>query len=247
MTGLLHWGYVPADGARAVVLLLHGGQEHGRGPARPWQPAALRMAAFRPPLRRATADGAVAIGQLRYRHRGWNGERADAAQDALAALDAVAERFGPVPVLLVGHSMGGRAALRAAGHRAVTAVVALAPWVPAAEPCEQLAGRTLVTLHGDRDTVTDPAATRAFDARARAAGAAVAGIEVAGGDHAMLRRRGDWQRGTAGLVAALLGLRPVPGPVAAALALRGADGEGLRIALPARGRPGVSSSGPNGG
>ncbi|MFE9422402.1 alpha/beta family hydrolase [Kitasatospora sp. NPDC006697] len=247
MTGLLRWGYVPEGGARAVVLVLHGGREHGLGPARSWQPAALRMAGFGGPLRRATADGAVALGAVRYRHRGWNGDRADAAQDALAALDTVAARFGPVPVVLLGHSMGGRAALRAAGHRAVTGVVALAPWCPAEDPCEQLAGRTLVTLHGDRDTVTDPAATRAFAARARAAGAAVAGIEVAGGDHAMLRRGRDWHLGAAGLVAALLGLRPVPGPVAAALALRGPGGapgdggapgagdgwaDGLRIGLP---------------
>ncbi|WP_438949092.1 LLM class flavin-dependent oxidoreductase, partial [Streptomyces harbinensis] len=40
----------------------------------------------------------------------------------------LAARLGPVPVVLVGHSMGGRAALRAAGHPAVTGVVALAPW-----------------------------------------------------------------------------------------------------------------------
>jgi dienelactone hydrolase len=215
-----------------VVLVVHGGREADLAPARPWQPAAVRMTAFRQPLRRATAGGAVAIGMVRFRHRGWNGRRADAARDVLAALDAVAEECGPVPVVLLGHSMGGRAVLRAAGHPAVTGVVALAPWCPVGEECSQLAGRTLVTLHGDRDRVTDPAATTAYGLRARAAGAAVAGIEVAGGDHAMLRRGRDWHRGAAGLVAALLGLRAVPGPVAAALAVRGADPAGLRIPLP---------------
>ncbi|TQF04265.1 alpha/beta fold hydrolase [Kitasatospora acidiphila] len=231
----LRWK-VRSAGARAVVLVLHGGREADLAPARPWQPAAVRMAPFLRPLRRATAGGAVAVGLVRYRHRGWNGDRADAAQDVLAALDAVAAECGPVPVVLLGHSMGGRAALRAAGHRAVTGVVALAPWCPPDDPCEQLAGRTLVTLHGDLDRVTDPAATLAFAARARAAGAAVAGIGVAGGDHAMLRRHRDWHRGAAGLVAALLGLRPLPGPVAEALAARGADQTGLAIPLP-RSRP----------
>jgi dienelactone hydrolase len=231
----LRWQNRPT-GTRAVVLVLHGGKEADLAPARPWHLAAVRMAGFRQPLRRATADGAVRFGSVRYRHRGWNGERADAAQDVLAALDAVAAECGPVPVVLLGHSMGGRAALRAAGHRAVTGVVALAPWCAPEDPCEQLAGRTLVTLHGDRDRVTDPAATLAFAARARAAGAAVAGIEVADGDHAMLRRHRDWHRSASDLVAALLGLRPVPAPVAEALAVRGADRAGLAIALP-RSRP----------
>ena len=42
----------------------------------------------------------------------------------------VAGRFGPdLPVCLIGHSLGGRAALLAAGQPTVAGVVALAPWV----------------------------------------------------------------------------------------------------------------------
>ncbi|WP_245984150.1 alpha/beta hydrolase [Streptomyces tateyamensis] len=238
MTGRLRW-WRRDEAARAAVLVLHGGQEANTRTARPWQPAALRMQGFRWPLARATGGGAVALGTVRYRYRGWNGERADPAQDVREALDELAAQLGPVPVVLLGHSMGGRAALRAAGHPRVTAVVALAPWCPGGDPCGQLAGRRLVTLHGDHDRVTDPADTVRFAVRARAAGAAVAGITVAGGDHAMLRRARDWQRAAAALAAALLDLGPLPGPVAEALALPGAvaqaDAAGLGLLLPRAG------------
>ncbi|MCX4747705.1 alpha/beta fold hydrolase [Kitasatospora sp. NBC_01287] len=242
MAGVVRWRVRPG-GVRGVVLVLHGGQVASRAPARPWQPAAVRMNGFVAPLARATARGGTAVGLVRYRYRGWNGERADAAQDVVAALDAVAAEFGPVPVVLLGHSMGGRAALRCAGHHAVTGVVALAPWCPPEDPAEQLAGRTLVTLHGDRDRVTDPAATRDLAARARAAGAAVAGLEVAGGDHAMLRRSRDWHLAAARLSAALLGIGEPPAEVAAALELTGTDRGGLRIALPG-GRRALSCGAP---
>ncbi|WP_232247487.1 alpha/beta fold hydrolase [Kitasatospora azatica] len=240
MTELLRWRERPR-GARGVVLVLYGGRVASTAPARPWQLAAVRMNGFVRPVARATAGGTVAVGLVRYRYRGWNGERADPARDVLAALDEVAAELGPVPVVLLGHSMGGRAALRAAGHPSVTGVVALAPWCPPEDPCEQLAGRRLVTLHGDRDKVTDPAETVRFDARARAAGAAVAGITVAGADHGMLRRSRDWHLGAARLVAALLGLRPMPGEVAAALALGAESEAGLDLRLPVAGGAGRRS------
>ncbi|MDH6119631.1 dienelactone hydrolase [Kitasatospora sp. GAS204A] len=238
MVRAVRWRVGPA-GARGVVLVLHGGQVASTAPARPWQPAAVRMRGFVGPLARATAGADVAVGLVRYRYRGWNAERADPARDVVEALDAVVAELGPVPVVLLGHSMGGRAALRCAGHPAVTGVVALAPWCPPQEAAEQLAGRALVTLHGDRDKVTDPAETRDFAARARAAGARVAGFEVAGADHAMLRRSRDWHLAAAGLSAALLGVGPAPDEVTRAFAVRGSDRAGLRIALP-RGRRGVS-------
>ncbi|MDH6134704.1 dienelactone hydrolase [Kitasatospora sp. MAA4] len=231
MTGAVTWRVRPAE-PRAVVLLLHGGQVESTAPARPWHLAVVRMRGFVRPVARETAGRAVAVGLLRYRYRGWNGDRAHAARDVLAALDEVAAAYGPVPVVLVGHSMGGRAALRAAGHPNVTGVVALAPWCPPEDPCEQLAGRRLVALHGDRDTVTDPAETRLLAARARAAGASVAGIEVAGAGHGMLRRSADWHRSAARLAAALLGLREPPEQVAQALALGGGEAGGLRLPLP---------------
>lgn len=201
---------------RAAVLVLHGGQETSERAARPWQLAALRM---KPVVRAVTAElpyQDVLVAQVRYRLRGWNGDRADAARDTLRALDALAELTGPVPTVLLGHSMGGRAALRAAGHPLVTGVVALAPWWPRGEPVEQTAGRHVVALHGEDDHVTSPTETADCVRRAREAGATRAGLAfIADGDHGMLRRHGLWHHTTAALVAHLLDPAAVPDPLPA--------------------------------
>ena len=56
----------------------------------------------------------LAVAQLRYRIRGWNDNGVDALADVAFALAALDARYGGVPTVLVGHSMGGRAALRSA-------------------------------------------------------------------------------------------------------------------------------------
>ncbi|WP_063832323.1 alpha/beta hydrolase [Streptomyces novaecaesareae] len=227
----LHWRIRP-ERARAAVLVLHGGEEHNLDrPGRLNLPL-LRMHGFLRALTRATAGREVAVGTVRYRHRGWNGPRADAARDAVAALDELASQLGPVPTVLIGHSMGGRAALQAGGHPSVTGLIALAPWCPAEDPCEQLAGRDVLMLHGDRDTVTAPADTHAFAARSRAAGARVCGYTVTGSGHAMLQRVPDWHRATTRLTTALLGLHPLPTETASALTLPPASAEALTLPLP---------------
>ncbi|MER6299486.1 alpha/beta hydrolase [Kitasatospora sp. NPDC001539] len=228
---VLRWWARPAE-VQAAVLVLHGGEEHNLArPGRLNLPL-LRMHGFLRSLERDTAGAGIALGTVRYRHRGWNGERADAARDALAALDEAAALLGPVPTVLIGHSMGGRAALRAGGHPSVTGLIALAPWCPAGDPCDHLAGRDVLLLHGDRDTVTPPADTRAFAARSRAAGARVCGYTVTGSGHAMLQRIPDWHRATTRLATALLGLRPLPAEAASALALPPASREALGLPLP---------------
>jgi len=221
----------------AAVLVLHGGQVDSEKRPGPVNLPGLRMRGFVRAVARETAGARVAVGVVRYRYRGWNGDRADAARDTTAALCDLAEELGPVPTVLIGHSMGGRAALRAAGHPCVTGVVALAPWCPESEPSAQLKGRTLLTLHGDRDRITDPAATRLFAAEARTAGARVAGYTVHRAGHALLRRSGDWHRAAASLTGGLLGLRALPTELAAALALGEAEREGLDLVLPGAGRP----------
>ncbi|MFK4148500.1 alpha/beta family hydrolase [Streptomyces sp. NPDC004065] len=197
---------------RAAVLALHGGRPDGRETARPWHPAALRM---RPVLRAAALSLAleeVLLGQVRYRHRGWNG--GDPAQDAFRALSELGRLAGDVPVVLVGHSMGGRAALRAAAHPLVRGVLALAPWLPPDEPTGHLRDVGVVVLHGDRDRVTSAVASVDFVRRARTSGARAGAVLIGGGDHAMVRRSGLWHRCTARVVAELLS----PGPVTAGLA-----------------------------
>ncbi|MFD4904344.1 alpha/beta hydrolase [Kitasatospora purpeofusca] len=231
----LVWRELP-ERPGAAVLVLHGGQEHGLSRPGPINLAGLRMAGFVHALRRETEGAGVAVGTVRYRHRGWNGERADAAKDAIAALDDLAEELGPVPTVLVGHSMGGRAALLAAGHPIVTGVVALAPWCPAEDPCEQLADRDVLMLHGDLDRITSPAGTRAFAARGRAAGARVCGYTVLGTGHTLMRRINDWHRATARLSAGLLGLRDLPPEAATALALPAGSTAALDLGLPVQPR-----------
>ncbi|MDT0433672.1 alpha/beta fold hydrolase [Streptomyces doudnae] len=193
---------VPAE-PRAAVLFLHGGRADSRAPSRPWHLAALRM---RPFVRAVAAavPGDVLLGEVRYRVRGWNGPDADPLRDTRRALAELARRYGDVPTVLVGHSMGGRAALRAAVAPQVRAVLTLAPWCPDGEPVAHLRDKDVVVLHGDRDRITDPRASMSFADRARAAGARTRSELVAGGDHAMLRRGGHWHRAAAEGVAALL-------------------------------------------
>ncbi|WP_330177445.1 alpha/beta fold hydrolase [Streptomyces sp. NBC_01498] len=198
---------------RTAVLLLHGGRSEGMEAPPRWNLAAARMRPFTRSVLRVTEGHDVLVGRVRYRHRGWNGARADAAVDAQRALDELEELAGAVRVVLVGHSMGGRAALAVAGHELVRGVVGLAPWCPAGEPVEQLADRRIVLVHGDRDRTTDPLGSRDVVRRARAAGADTCAVLMTGGDHAMLRRAPEWHTLTSELVAGLLGLAPLPGPV----------------------------------
>lgn len=208
----------------AAVLVLHGGRETGTEPP----PAGLlnlpgtRMRPFvRAVARAAREDGDdILVTQVRYAHRGWNGARADPFHDAVAALDALREEAGEeLPVVLLGHSMGARAALRAAGHPLVRGVVGLAPWCPPGDPVTQLAGRDVVLVHSNRDRMTSPQATQSLTARARRAGARSCMVTVRGGDHAMIRRAAAWHRLTTALVTGLLGSGSLPGRVGEALAL----------------------------
>ncbi|GAA5020780.1 alpha/beta hydrolase [Kitasatospora paranensis] len=219
------------DAPSAAVLVLHGGQEHGLHRPGRINPPGLRMWPFVRAVERATAGAEVAVGVVRYRCRGWNGDRADAARDTTAALQDLAEELGPVPTVLIGHSMGGRAALRAACHPCVAGVVALAPWCPDGEPAEHLEGRRLLMVHGERDKVTDPAGTVDFAVRARAAGAHTAGYRVARSGHTLLHRAGLWHRTAAVLTTGLLGLHDLPAEVTAALALPAGDRGGLDLPL----------------
>ncbi|MEV7566977.1 alpha/beta fold hydrolase [Streptomyces tanashiensis] len=188
----------------AAVLLLHGGRAEGPEPPPALNLPALRMRPFAGAVTRAVRGRGVLVAEVRYRHRGWNGARADAARDAEAALGRLREQTGPVPVVLLGHSMGGRAALRVAGDPAVRGVVALAPWCPADEPVDHLGGRRLYLLHDETDRVTSARQSWEFVRRAREAGADAAGIPMPTGGHAMLRGADLWHRRAAELTAALL-------------------------------------------
>ncbi|MEV7323556.1 alpha/beta fold hydrolase [Streptomyces sp. NPDC093970] len=185
-----------------AIITLHGGRVDSYQTSQPWHPAALRM---RPVLRSAASAVSLhdaVLAQVRYRHRGWN--QGDPLQDTYRALDELNQLAGPVPTLLIGHSMGGRAALRAASHPHVRGVVALAPWLPPGEPTRHLRGKRAVVLHGTRDRITSAEASTDYVRRVRTPQTRAGIILIRRGDHAMLRRSPLWHRTVAELVGDLL-------------------------------------------
>jgi pimeloyl-ACP methyl ester carboxylesterase len=199
-----------------VVVVAHGGQEVSTAPTSAIQPAVLRMIPVAVAVGQALRGRGVLVRRPRFRVRGWNGAQASPVQDLSDLLDDLRDGIGPVPVVLVGHSMGARAALRAAGHPSVAAVAGLAPWLPPGEPVDQLAGRRILLAHGTADVVTTAAETWAYAERARAL-TTVAEIEVRGGDHPMIRRASLWHALAATFACVSLGLPAPGGPVASAL------------------------------
>ena len=177
--------------AEAVVLLLHGGMENHLSRARPFDPSVLRLIPFGRSVVRA-GGGRIALASLRYAVRGWNGDRESPLPDARWALDQIGGRFGTVPVGLVGHSMGGRVALRVADHGRVRSVAALAPWLPRGEPIPALDDRTVLLAHGTADRTTDPRATSQLALKLREEGVEVEQHEFIGGRHSMLFPAGAW-------------------------------------------------------
>jgi alpha-beta hydrolase superfamily lysophospholipase len=150
----------------AVVLVLHGGKESSPSAVTARSLSLQRAAALGRALARRLYDESVAVRLLRYRSVGWNGDGTDKVADARWALDGIRESLGELPVVLVGHSMGGRTACRAADHSLVRGVVALAPWLPAGEPVTALADRELHAAHGRTDRITHAGDTRAYVERA---------------------------------------------------------------------------------
>lgn len=184
--------YSSPETVKAVALVLPGGKADSFETAAPRQLTAVRMRPFAKRLARAGAARGLAVAMLRYRYRGWNGEEASPAADARWALETIRETHGGIPVVLVGHSMGGRTSLRVADDPSVVGVVALAPWLPADEPVQHLGGVRALIAHGNLDFVTSPRASRRFARRAKAVGADISYHLVHGDNHAMLLRPHRW-------------------------------------------------------
>jgi alpha-beta hydrolase superfamily lysophospholipase len=196
--------YAP-DRPEAVVLVLHGGASRpGRSEVHPAQLSVLRMVPIARRIARA-GRGRVAVLRLLNSHRGWDTTSTPVA-DVAWALAQVRERYGDLPVGLVGHSLGGRAALLAGGQDGVRAVVALNPWVYPTDHAD-LSGRRVLIVHGTDDRVADPQRAQVV-ADALAATTDVEFLPIAGGKHAMLSRGGQFERAATDFVlAALLGER----------------------------------------
>src|ERR1700712_1852553 len=172
-------------GTAGVALVLHGGRPDGHQDAGGFLLSHVRMVPFGQAIARTSASRGVETALLRYRVRGWNeapagSDRApDPVRDAHWALDDLRRRHGDdVRVVLVGHSMGARAALRAGGDPNVVGVAALAPWLGGDEPTDHRRGRPLLTPHGDGEPMPAPGASLASATRGARIGARVARFDV---------------------------------------------------------------------
>lgn len=198
------------------MIALHGGAARpGAAAVSATQPSVLRLVPLA--LRLAHAGrGDLAVLRLLNSARGWDSRRTP-VDDVHWALGQVSDRYPGLPVALVGHSLGGRAALLAGGSPGVRSVVALNAWVQPGDHTD-LSRRCVLFVHGDEDRVADPQRARGL-ARALARSTADVGfVTVRGGEHAMLRRGSVFTRAATDFVTATLLERQVNGPVGRVLA-----------------------------
>lgn len=196
-------------GAQAAVVVLHGGASRGDDAVvSPVQPSVLRMVPIAWYLARR-GRGRHAVYRLLNSGRGWGSGRSP-VDDARWAVDEVCARLAPgTPVVLVGHSLGGRAALLAADHPAVRGVVALNAWVLPSDVV-QVRDRRVLLVHGTDDRIASPERALALAERLRKA-TDVSFVAVRRARHAMLRRHRVFERLAADHVAATVDGSPGEG------------------------------------
>lgn len=187
--------YIAPAAPQAVVLLLHGGQQHSLEPVKNRHASWWRMAALARSLKSFAKKNDLAVSLLQYGQRGWN-DLADPSpvRDARAAIRELSDLHPGVPVVLVGHSMGGRTACRVADEPGVVGVVGLAPWLPGNEPNATIAGRHLRVIHGTGDRWTSAALSRTYVERSRGIAASATWTSLPGAGHFMFRHSSAWRR-----------------------------------------------------
>lgn len=173
-----------------VVIVLHGGASRGeRAMVSPAQLSVLRMIPVAHRIARA-GRSRLAVHRLLNSHRGWD-TTTTPVMDAQWAIEQVRDRHGDLPVALVGHSLGGRAALLAGDDPLVRCVVALNPWLLPTDRVD-LRGRRVLVVHGTDDRIALPA--RSADlVRRLPPDTDVEYVLIPGGRHAMLRHGRDFE------------------------------------------------------
>nr|WP_246300924.1 alpha/beta fold hydrolase [Actinopolyspora biskrensis] len=186
-------------------MVLHGGRSRSVEPVKPWRLAYLRTWWLALRIRRtARAIPDVGVWLLRNRVRGWNEPTRDPLVDAHWALAEIRSRYPGTNVVLIGHSMGGRAALLLAAEPEVSGVCALAPWIAASDPWEHLENTVVLLAHGDRDRTTSATASKDYAHKAGLAGHDVRFRTLPGCGHAMLRHHRRWDNLVRDFVTGLL-------------------------------------------
>lgn len=185
-----------------IVVVLHGGAQRQMPTAvRRTQLSVLRMIPIARAIRRA-GRGRLAVYRLLNSCRGWDRDSQPTA-DVAWALSELRRRHGEVPVVLVGHSLGGRAALVAgATEPMVSGIVVLNPWLYPTDDAP-LEGRSVLIVHGDADRIA-PLERAQMVAERLARRTDVELVVVPGGKHAMLSQAGVFTRHTTDFVARVL-------------------------------------------
>jgi len=178
--------HVPKD-PHGAVLVLHGGAaRRERAMVSPTQLSVLRMVPIAKTIARRGRN--LAVYRLLNSRRGWDTQHTP-VHDARWALGEI----GDLPTCLVGHSLGGRAALLTVGAPQVVSAVALAPWVYPTDVAPGIEGRRILIVHGDHDRIASADRSAAL-ARSLAQRADVRYVVVPGGKHAMLSHHREFVR-----------------------------------------------------
>ena len=197
----------------AAVLVLHGGGSRNESVAvSPTQLSVLRMIPIANRVSRA-GHGRLAVFRLLNSARGWDSKHTP-VEDVRWAVDRIAERLGrEVPLGLVGHSLGGRAAIGSCDQPAVHGVVALAPWVYPDDGRVDASGVRVLIVHGTDDRIASPQRSHEAADQLRRTAKSLSFVDVEGGKHAMLAKHGEFSSLAADFSAAVL-LDPPPGRAA---------------------------------
>lgn len=195
------------------MLLLHGGASpRGQMQVSPTQLSVLRMVPIAHRVQQIGA-GRLAVFRLLNSTRGWDTSHTP-VDDARWALEQIREQLGDLPVGLIGHSLGGRAALLVSPHPTVRSTVALAPWLYPDDRVD-LDGQRALIVHGSQDRIAKPDRSAAVARRLGRTGR-LGYICIDGGKHAMLSHHDEFDGYAAAFTqACLLDERPasLPAPV----------------------------------